>query len=461
MARSLSKEEKKFALKEFNSKYRPNLTASLLSDSFKRRVVDYNIEPIGVKEDGKVIYLKANIDFGDAAENRFWKLFLDWGSATALNRASSIYRNVFIEKNEEDYLRILGKEGFAPKYDFTHHFKTNKSGVKKINRLISMEYYDMNLIDFIAPYSKRLSELRMHDCPDLHEISSLETTILNVFKMALNIGAFNDAIINTNNDHKRSALIKKIKRTKISYKADLMNFMNAISSQMFAEQYETGSEWDDEFGAKIEFCIDKDISEPLAAFPELETIHNVRFHPENVLINETIQTCDLLNFDTSDLSSLIKGERCAPYTHIAVTDYRAAKTSPAFSFSSLIEFTPVSGMDIGLTSDMKKALMNHALFVDYSLTNKELCTTDSAPLKDVMPAHLKQREAATMYYLLFETYMLVMCSKGEAFETDEFKDRMHRKVEKMKEIKGEHGSFEIIGEAFQYMHTFIFGKNGE
>ncbi|MDP2750771.1 MAG: hypothetical protein Q8O89_08125 [Nanoarchaeota archaeon] len=467
-----------------------NISREKLGELYKKPVAELEIRPLGLRDDNNVGYFEVVLNRGqnDAKtkmDKRFWKVCFDWGAAP--NRSGYIFRNPFTEKNEHQYLQYLSaNEGFVPSFDWPYSFPNIKTG--KTIRILSMEKKDADLLDFITPYCNKLSELRKQAGKDRcsgssydSEIKHLEKKIMKIFKIAINVNAYNDILISLADPDKNENMLKRISRLDISnYRFELENFVNAISGTMFSDSFVTGLRWYDDIGAKMFSCLTKSVAEPLAAYPELERAHHIRFHPEHVLISGNVKEEFLENINPENIEVLIadliakehkisqqtnlfsredwlKGDDAfSIYGNFSVADYRVMKAPTAFSYSKFINYMPISDLEIGLTNEMRQELLEHAIFVDYSLRRKKVCKIDRAPLSDEVPTHMKQADAATIFNLLLDTYVLTMNYTNGRVETDRFKRLMYKRLSRINEVKGEHNSFGIVGQALDSMFNLTF-----
>ncbi len=467
MVHKPSEQEREKVEEEFNRKYRPQLTNETLSELYGRKVEHYDIRIVGVRDDCKTLFIRADIEFRDGREARFWKHYVDWGTFTSMSKA--IYKNPFTEKNEDDYLEVLSNKGFVPKYDWTHTFPV-ENGSRKISRIISAEYVDMNMVDFLAPYAEELMELksktfRSTATASKSRISELERVISTTFKLVINASAFNDNIFCSIEDKNISKLMSKIKRMeKEEYLVNLKNYMYAISGVLFSDSFEKGSEWYSALGCKLEGCLKVHVAERLTDYPDMEAPRNLWLHPENVLINKGLDEKTLFEIDPKDINQMVKSQGILnsvfyPYSLIKITDQQMMTVPIAFSYSNLINFIPFSDLEFGLSEKTKTELFKHALFADRSFSRGEKLSLNLAPLTDELPMHMSQAEASTIFHLLLNTYTITMYCKENRLEKELFKELLNRRLSEFRNCQGnvEFGVFKIVYSALQHMFNQTVG----
>lgn len=463
-----SEKEREKVEEEFNRKYRPQLTNEALSELYGRRVEHYDIRIVGVRDDCKTLFIRADIAFRDGKEARFWKHYVDWGTFTSMSKA--IYKNPFTEKNEDDYLEVLSNKGFVPKYDWTHTFPV-ENGSRRISRIISMEYVDMNMVDFLTTYAEELMELksktsRSTAVSSKSRISELERIISTTFRLVINASAFNDNIFCSSEEGKSSSkLLTKIMRMeKEEYLVNLKNYMFATSGELFSDSFEKGSEWYGALGCKLESCLKMHVAKRLTDYPDMEAPRNLWLHPENVLISKGLDEKTLLEIDPRDINQMVKSQGIIsgvfhPYSQIKITDQQMMIVPIAFSYSNLINFIPFSNLEFGLSEKTKTELFKHALFADRSFSRGEKLSLNLAPLTDELPMHMSQAEAATIFHLLLNTYTITMYYQENRIEKELFKELMDRRLSEFKNCQGhgEFGVFKIVYSALQHMFNRTLG----
>ncbi len=480
MYAELSDEEIENVRNVFEENYRTCLTPEKLSEMFGKKVDGYEINPLKQKKSGR-LFLKADIKFETGSEPRFWKLYQDTLFAS---KSGGIIRDPFSEKIEHKYLQLLSSIGFVPSFDWHYDFE-QASG--KAARLISMEFVEFNFLDLILPYSTELDGLRKKATPrskgDSERLQSLETILSNAFKLAINVSAFNDALIDAMSaeDGEKADFIQFKEsaekfQTANYYHTNLMNFINTIKTELFRNAPSQAERWN----ATYSDALSTDISQlvrDLITHPEFESAHHVHLQPENILLRKLFSEKHLLEIEPwLGISKLIeKKERtqsssaAIEATHLvrtpnemqmhelfAITDYSVKKTPAAFPYSNLMGFMPYSGTGDGLNKGQRESLLDYAVAVDSSIRAGRLLETGLLPLKLLMPHHREQAVAATAYHLLLNTYNLVMNLKSDLISKQCFREEFEKRIERFKENQDQFSSFGTFYESFKTMNTLVF-----